>query len=267
MIKFLNEDPNLDMHASKSSRPSLVELQLITGISQVNYDSHFHKHCEILLLERGKGNALIDGKSFDIEPNSLIIFNPRIPHKENYFCTDGDIVLWSLNITDYQHINFVNGEQDNLLPADIPPVLAISAADAKEYSSLMKKIKAEYREKLPKYKEVCEAIADELLLLILRQYHMRYHIQNHEIRLYERYRLCEGVYRRALRRIEHKHRRNLQTALYEPFVFFSYFQKRTQYFPFPLYYAKAHGEGAGTSLLHNPQYFGDRGSDRVRQRP
>ncbi len=176
MIKFLNEDPNLDMHASKSSRPSLVELQLITGISQVNYDSHFHKHCEILLLERGKGNALIDGKSFDIEPNSLIIFNPRIPHKENYFCTDGDIVLWSLNITDYQHINFVNGEQDNLLPADIPPVLAISAADAKEYSSLMKKIKAEYREKLPKYKEVCEAIADELLLLILRQYHMRYHI-------------------------------------------------------------------------------------------
>lgn len=161
---------------SKSGRPSLVELQLITGIPKVSYEKHFHKHCEILLLEHGCGNIFIDGKQYDVEQNSLIIFNPRIPHKETYYTDNGNILLWSLNITDYQHINFVNSEQDNLLPKDIPPVLPISQADTNEFSGLMKRIKTEYKNQLPKYKEISEAIADELLLLILRQYHMRYNI-------------------------------------------------------------------------------------------
>lgn len=47
---------------------------------QIEFPLHTHDICELILLKQGDVTGIIEGKTYKLQPNSIIIFRPRLVH-------------------------------------------------------------------------------------------------------------------------------------------------------------------------------------------
>lgn len=88
-------------------------------VKQWSEKAHVHPFCEILFVLSGHGEALIEGKKYEIKKGDIIVYNPNTTHEEATF---GDVgfELAFFGITNFQ----VSGlPLDHLIGEDSSPIL------------------------------------------------------------------------------------------------------------------------------------------------
>lgn len=121
-------------------------------IKQWREKPHSHPFCEILFVFSGRGETIIEGKTYAVKKGDLIIYNPRAEHWE---CALGEVglELGYFGITNFQVSDF---PFDHLISPESSPVLhtASNEGDFQFYfRSLVKEMceDEQYNELMAKY--------------------------------------------------------------------------------------------------------------------
>lgn len=134
-----------------------------------------HKHydvAEFVYIKNGTGYVKINNKTFTIEDNSILIFNPYVTHEEYYVSTNSiDIELYYFEITDYV-VN--NNKNSNIIPPDIPINIATDNETFNYFKNNLDKILDEITQNKLGSAHLVSAICMQLYIETLRLFDKKY---------------------------------------------------------------------------------------------
>ncbi|TVY04190.1 AraC family transcriptional regulator [Cohnella terricola] len=129
-------------------------------------NSHLHHDFEICVLLEGKLAVNTKKENYELDPHSLILFNPIQPHELR--APQGSALVLSLQMSPrfcnsyYPSLSNVLFDYSNL--ADI-----LTAEDARSVLSILIELSLAYFDKGSAYEFVCQALINQLLYVLLQR--------------------------------------------------------------------------------------------------
>lgn len=119
---------------------------------------HTHTHTELFFIVSGKGQFLIQGQVFPVNPNNLVIINPNILHTEV-----------SLNAQPLEYIVLgINGIELAADESSNGQFCILDHYESLEISSCLRNILREMEQKNAGFQDICQAYMEILILRLMR---------------------------------------------------------------------------------------------------
>ena len=119
---------------------------------------HTHNHTELFYIIGGKGQFLIEDKSYPVGVNNLVIINPNVPHTED-----------SLNAQPLEYIVLgIEGVELAITGSSDRQFCILDHFESVEISSCLRNILREMELKNTGYEDICQAYMEILIIRLMR---------------------------------------------------------------------------------------------------